>query len=365
MKLRNLTLVLLVVTSTVCPTPSLADSSEGPTAAQRRAARTLSGKFRRARRNVGQQAQVLGEAMQTGPYAVEEIRKLIEFQLTPKVTRYRQQFFAIASEAAGKKFARADQAEVEQLRQQVNALRSDPQLSKDKIKSIGDPAMARLAELLLVDRVEILSSNRKLRDTRQQLLPTGKLWEMADAYLAQFADVTNGGANDGTAPQANQQATTFDQYLVQEEEIAVRLALPMSDGTRQVLATNQELSEKLDAEEARCVLSLNLTRILLGLEPLAIDLKLAAAARDHSHDMREHGFFAHDSPVPGKKTPWDRAARFGTKASGENIAAGYTTGPAANLAWFHSPGHHKNMLGKHRRVGVGREAKHWTELFGK
>ena len=74
--------------------------------------------------------------------------------------------------------------------------------------------------------------------------------------------------------------------------------------------------------------------------------------------------FAHESPVEGKRTPWDRAARFGTSASGENIAGGQTTGAGANLGWWYSPGHHKNMLGGFGRVGLGRSGELWTQMFG-
>jgi uncharacterized protein YkwD len=80
--------------------------------------------------------------------------------------------------------------------------------------------------------------------------------------------------------------------------------------------------------------------------------------------MEKMGFFSHESPVAGKKTPWDRAKLFNTSASGENIAAGVIEGAAANRMWWHSPGHHKNMLGDHKRVGVGRSGRLWTELFG-
>ena len=113
------------------------------------------------------------------------------------------------------------------------------------------------------------------------------------------------------------------------------------------------------------MLALNLTRNLLGLPSLAIDMKLTAAARDHSKDMEELKFMAHESPVPGKKTPEDRAARFGTSSLGENIFQGSRDGNAANRAWFHSPGHFKNMLGDHQRVGVGRSGVYFTEMFGK
>ena len=101
-----------------------------------------------------------------------------------------------------------------------------------------------------------------------------------------------------------------------------------------------------------------------GLATLRIDAKLGNAARDHSVDMRTQNFFSHDSPVDGKRTPWDRAARAGTSAGAENIAAGHDTGKSAIRGWWYSPGHHKNMLGNHARTGLGRSEGLWTQLFG-
>lgn len=328
------------------------------TPSERRAARQLVARFRRARRDANDQAQVLADAMRTSPLAVEDICGLIEAQMTPAVTKYREDFFRAASGAAERKFAEADRAQIARLQQEVNALREDPNLSKDQIKAVGDPAMRRLAELALVNRAEVLSTNRKLVERRQRLVPAGKLWEVAQAYLAKVAPKVAGDDEQ-------RGALTFDEYLKQEEEIAVRLALPMSAEHRAILAANERMAGKLDPEEAKCVLSLNLTRVLLGLDPLLVDLQLTAAGRDHSRDMKELDFFSHESPVPGKKSFVDRAANFGANASGENIAAGYATGPDVNLGWFHSPGHHKNMLGGHKTVGVGRYGKHWTQLFGR
>jgi uncharacterized protein YkwD len=138
----------------------------------------------------------------------------------------------------------------------------------------------------------------------------------------------------------------------------------MDEAAKATLAENTKLIGQLDQEEARAILACNLMRQLLGLNVLKIDLKLCEAARDHSADMRKLNFFAHESPVPGKKTPWDRAKNFGTSASAENIAVGYADGNLANLGWFHSPGHHKNMLGNHRRIAVGVAGQHYTEMFG-
>jgi uncharacterized protein YkwD len=104
--------------------------------------------------------------------------------------------------------------------------------------------------------------------------------------------------------------------------------------------------------------------MLLGLAPVLIDPKLHLAARDHSKDMAEKKFFAHDSPVSGKKSPWDRAKRAGTSANAENIFMGNSSPEAANRSWFLSPGHHVNMFGNSRRGGMGRHEGYWTQMFG-
>jgi uncharacterized protein YkwD len=80
--------------------------------------------------------------------------------------------------------------------------------------------------------------------------------------------------------------------------------------------------------------------------------------------MCREGFFAHESPVSGRETPWKRAQAAGTTASAENIAAGTDSGGGAVQMWWHSPGHHKNMLGGQPRTGLGRYERHWTQLFG-
>jgi uncharacterized protein YkwD len=109
-----------------------------------------------------------------------------------------------------------------------------------------------------------------------------------------------------------------------------------------------------------------LWRLYLGLSALTIDPKLCDAARDHSKDMSEQNFFAHESPVKGKTTPWDRASNFGTTASGENIYAGSTDPHGANTGWFYSPGHHKNMFNPgQKRIGLGQFKSHWTQMFGR
>ncbi|HZN35291.1 MAG TPA: CAP domain-containing protein, partial [Pirellulaceae bacterium] len=292
-------------------------------------------------------------------------------ELDPQLAAYRQQFLRAAAAVIAGRTAADKLEEITQIRENVLALAKKDDLTKAEIVATSDPGLARLKELILVSRKDILDSNANLIAARNRLQVLGKEWELcATLILAAKPEP----AKTDAAPQEKQPAEeiaeldttpSFEKYLVKDEEIATALATPMSDAARRTLAQNNQLAGQLDPEEARCVLDLNLTRNLLGLDPLVIDLKLAAAARDHSRDMEEQKFFDHESPVPGKKTPWDRAEKFGTTASGENIALGTLDGAVVNQMWWHSPGHHRNMLGSHTRVGLGRHNQHWTELFGR
>ena len=90
-------------------------------------------------------------------------------------------------------------------------------------------------------------------------------------------------------------------------------------------------------------------------------------------EIPAHGQTASQTPV--KLTPDQRreANRFvglfrrtRTKPDNRaNIFAGSQDGHVANQAWFHSPGHHTNMLANHARVGVGRTGRHFTQMFGR
>jgi uncharacterized protein YkwD len=144
----------------------------------------------------------------------------------------------------------------------------------------------------------------------------------------------------------------------------ILLGLPLSATDRHTLEHNEPFRHRLDPEEFAGTAMLNEIRYLLGLAMVRIEAKLGDAARDHSSDMERLGFFDHTSPVPGKRTPSDRASRFGTSGGAENIARGHRSGPSAIQGWWYSPGHHRNMLGGHGRTGLGRSGELWTQMFG-
>ena len=80
--------------------------------------------------------------------------------------------------------------------------------------------------------------------------------------------------------------------------------------------------------------------------------------------MNEHKFFSHTSPLRGKKTFSDRAARHKTRANSENIYRGSRKAEDAFWVWFLSLSHHKNMVREATSSGVGNNGRTWTMLTG-
>ncbi len=312
--------------------------------------------YRNARKDSAKRNAAVNQAIALGAEPTARMMELVTKDLEPWLRKYRENFTRRAVVLMRDKLKTVKVEEVQALRAKVLALTKIEGLTKEQIVADADPAMARLEELLLMDRAAVLGAAPELQTQRDALQENGLLWEkLAVAQYQALPDDTNKPS----------QPPSFAEHLLREEDLAVRLAGPIDDKARQVLAYNTTQEQQMDPAEARCTLELNLLRILLGLNALAFDKQLLAASRDHSADMEKLNFFAHESPVSGKKTPWDRAKNFGTSASGENIYVGSQDGHDAHSAWFHSPGHFKNQLGAgHKRVGVGRHNRHWTQLFG-
>src|SRR6185369_4515077 len=106
-------------------------------------------------------------------------------------------------------------------------------------------------------------------------------------------------------------------------------------------------------------------RKLFNMRPVALNLKLLVAAREHSTEMSTLGYFSHFSPTEGKKSPWDRMKRAGyAYGNSENIAL-VDGAEAAHQAWLHSSGHHRNILtARHTEFAVGNNGRYWTQNFG-
>jgi uncharacterized protein YkwD len=115
------------------------------------------------------------------------------------------------------------------------------------------------------------------------------------------------------------------------------------------------------ADERRFVELINAERRRLKLREFAGDAALSTAARSHSEEMRELGFFGHISPTPNRRTPLDRflLIRRGPPpdglALGENVYySDRRSVEEAHRGLWESPPHRGNIThDEFTRVGVG------------
>ncbi|MFM7107368.1 MAG: CAP domain-containing protein [Planctomycetaceae bacterium] len=310
--------------------------------------------FRRARDPADREAPA-ATLLAGGPDAVAKLATAARGELARLRQPYAARFQRAAAEVLkARRREGGGAAEVADLRKTILDVAADEGLTKETIVARSDPALARLELLFAVTPAEVLAADATLAADRAALLALNDV-------LLRCA---------GAAPAADHRrvqdaaAERFARDLVAAEEFGCLLAGPVTPADRQVLTANAGLARDLDPEEARGVVRLNVIRVLAGLPAQAIDAKLVAACRVHSRDMDERGFFDHESPVSGRETPWRRAEAAGTSASAENIFSGSDSGTAAIEAWWHSPGHHRNMLGRQPRTGLGRWKGFWTQLFG-
>jgi uncharacterized protein YkwD len=135
---------------------------------------------------------------------------------------------------------------------------------------------------------------------------------------------------------------------------------------RRIEAYNARAQKFMSSGELLNAQFVNAYREYLGILPYELDPRLVDAARTHTQEMVSLKYFAHESPVPANKTPWDRIKIAGYKGgSGENIAKGTSTGDGAFWMWFDSPPHHQNMASlTHTGLGVGNQGATWTQDMG-
>lgn len=105
--------------------------------------------------------------------------------------------------------------------------------------------------------------------------------------------------------------------------------------------------------------------------PLTVSPHLTCAARAHSQDMSERGFFNHVNP--DGEGPSDRIDETGYAwtAVGENIAGGPMTAADAVNGWLASDDHCANLMNPtYTEIGVGlyegagQYTFYWTQTFG-
>lgn len=97
----------------------------------------------------------------------------------------------------------------------------------------------------------------------------------------------------------------------------------------------------------------NGSRIEAGLAPLAINEKLAMAAREKADDMFKSQYFDHNNP--SGKTPWDfiKSAGYEYGYAGENLAIDFISASGAHKALMESSSHRDNILNmNYTEIGI-------------
>lgn len=128
---------------------------------------------------------------------------------------------------------------------------------------------------------------------------------------------------------------------------------------RQVL----ELVNEFRAEGADC----GSEGSFASAEPLVLEPALTCAARVHSMDMAERGYFSHNTPEG--VSPWDRmeqATYMVNGPRGENIATGSNSADGVMSLWMSSDGHCSNIMNPaFTEIGIGYyDGNLWTQTFG-
>ena len=147
---------------------------------------------------------------------------------------------------------------------------------------------------------------------------------------------------------------------------ATAAAAPLCSQTTNQSCTSAETAATMSQLEQLACQLVNEQRAAHGLSPLTIDSTLSSMARIKSRDMKNNGYFSHNSPVYG--SPFQMMKQFGItyRSAGENIAKGYSTAQAVVDAWMNSPGHRANILNaSYTQIGVGyvSNGNHWTQMF--
>ncbi|RMF92261.1 MAG: hypothetical protein D6741_15135, partial [Planctomycetota bacterium] len=178
-------------------------------AGDQRLVRSLVSKYRSSRTTDEAKDEIVAQIVELGSDAVDVLLPVLERELGPQLQRYRDQFLRQARTVAARRTSSVNPAEVASIRQAVLALKEQPNLTKDMILRVGDPGLARLRELLLVPRSEILAGSESLQQARNDLLALGARWERCVRVQYEALPLEN----------RPDHPPSFEEYLESEEEL--------------------------------------------------------------------------------------------------------------------------------------------------
>lgn len=176
-------------------------------------------------------------------------------------------------------------------------------------------------------------------------------------------------------------AFAANSYTVVSGDSLWKIAVKTQTGVQELINANPQLKnpnliypgQKINvpeqegqAVEQEVVRLVNVERAKAGLPALKTDWELARVAEHKSLDMKNKGYFSHNSPTYG--SPFDMIKAYGIsyRSAGENIAQGQRSAQQVVTAWMNSSGHRANILNKnYTHIGVGyvADGHYWTQMF--
>lgn len=182
-------------------------------------------------------------------------------------------------------------------------------------------------------------------------------WAANDLLLVSASDVLGQWRQVRRAASREATAGDFEHIGIASTSLAgqpvysILLAIPKITFERRLAAPLGDLDrvrhEALDA--------VNAARREHGRPPLRADPRLDRAAQAHADDMRDRGFYNHQSPEGVKVTRRSALAGYtGARIVSENIAKGLFEPAEVVRRWMASSGHRRNILRPGiRDIGLG------------
>ena len=154
---------------------------------------------------------------------------------------------------------------------------------------------------------------------------------------------------------------TFSIQKTSKEPIEVKSKKQTILNFNELPSGFENIPSSNEQEELKLISIVNAERKKKGLTAFKIDQNLCRAARYHASDLAIQEYFDHDThnlknnQLTKELSTFERIGLFYKGfANTENIAGGSATAEGTYQQWFHSEGHHKNMLNQSAtKVGIG------------
>ncbi|WP_158738575.1 CAP domain-containing protein [Alteribacillus sp. YIM 98480] len=226
---------------------------------------------------------------------------------------------------------------------------------------------SKLAEQSNLTEYELFQATPELEEldvynTIEQYTTPGEVTEQPNEDQA--------AEEEETTPASEQEAEEETTPAAEEQVPAAEQQAPATGDTaaEQNTGNDEEVASESEFEQEVIRLT-NEEREKQGLQPLEPYSELSDVARDKSEDMRDAGYFSHNSPNYG--SPFDMMDTYGIEyqGAGENIAAGQQSPEQVVEGWMNSEGHRENILnGSFTHIGVGHAeggsyGNYWTQMF--